>query len=94
MILGMFLGVVFVMWVLYVVGLCGGDGNGLFSVDVIEKVFAAGFYGIANFVVTTVILALIFEEIVFCGYMLLLFMKFMDIILVIGVLVLIFVLIY
>ena len=60
-ILGTFLGVALVTWVLYAAGLRGGDGNGSSSVDVIEKAFAAGPHGIANLVVTTVILAPMFR---------------------------------
>jgi membrane protease YdiL (CAAX protease family) len=93
-ILGTFLGVALVTWVLYAAGLRGGDGNGSSSVDVIEKAFAAGPHGIANLVVTTVILAPIFEETVFRGYMLPSLTKFMDTTPAIGVSALIFALIH
>ena len=93
-ILGTFLGVALVTWVLYAAGLRGGGGNGSSSVDVIEKAFAAGPHGIANLVVTTVILAPIFEETVFRGYMLPSLTKFMDTTPAIGVSALIFALIH
>ena len=93
-ILGTFLGVALVTWVLYAAGLRGGDGNGSSSVDVIEKAFAAGPHGIANLIVTTVILAPCFEEVVFRGYMLPSLTKFMDTTPAIGVSALIFALIH
>lgn len=67
-ILGTYLAVALVTWILYAAGLRGGEDGGSSSVDVIAKSFEAGPEGVANLVVTTVVLAPVFEELVFRGY--------------------------
>ena len=74
---GTFLGVALVTWALYVAGVRGGENSGSSSVEIIDKAFSAGPQGIVNLIVTTVVLAPIYEEVIFRGYMLPTLTKFM-----------------
>ena len=74
---GTFLGVTLVTWALYVAGVRGGENSGSSSVEIIDKAFSAGPQGIVNLIVTTVVLAPIYEEVIFRGYMLPTLTKFM-----------------
>jgi len=70
-ILGTLVSVSIITALLYLAGLRGGEEQtGAASVDIIEKAFAAGPHGVANLLLTTVILAPVFEEIIFRGYLL------------------------
>lgn len=68
-VIGTYLAVALVTWILYAAGLRGGDGDGASSVELIAKSFDAGPEGVARLVVATVVLAPIFEEICFRGYL-------------------------
>jgi len=91
---GTFLGVTFVTWALYVAGVRGGENSGSSSVEIIDKAFSAGPQGIVNLIVTTVVLAPAFEEVVFRGYMLPSLTKFMPTTAAVGVSAVIFALIH
>jgi membrane protease YdiL (CAAX protease family) len=91
---GTFLGVTLVTWALYVAGVRGGENSGSSSVEIIDKAFSAGPQGIVNLIVTTVVLAPAFEEVVFRGYMLPSLTKFMPTPAAVGVSAVIFALIH
>lgn len=91
---GTFLGVTLVTWALYVAGVRGGENSGSSSVEIIDKAFSAGPQGIVNLIVTTVVLAPAFEEVVFRGYMLPSLTKFMPTSAAVGVSAVIFALIH
>jgi len=94
-ILGTYLGVSLVTWILYAAGVRGGEsGQGSSSVDIIAKAFEAGPHGIVNLIITTVVLAPIFEEILFRGYMMPSLTKYMPTSAAVGVSALIFALIH
>ena len=94
-ILGTYLGVSLVTWILYAAGVRGGEtGQGSSSVDIIAKAFEAGPHGIINLIITTVVLAPIFEEILFRGYMMPSLTKYMPTSAAVGVSALIFALIH
>jgi hypothetical protein len=70
-ILGTLVSVSVITALLYLTGLRGGEEQtGAASVDIIEKAFAAGPHGVVNLILTTVVLAPVFEEIIFRGYLL------------------------
>lgn len=94
-IVGTYLGVSLVTWILYAAGVRGGEtGQGSSSVDIIAKAFEAGPHGIINLIITTVVLAPIFEEILFRGYMMPSLTKYMPTSAAVGVSALIFALIH
>ena len=77
-ILGTFFALAVVTAALYATGLRGGDEQtGAASADIIEKAFAAGPRGVVNLLLTTTVMAPVYEEIIFRGFLMASLTKFM-----------------